>query len=285
MITHPDKILFPGDGITKGDLASYYENIAPVMLPYLRGRALNLWRWPDGVTGKHFWQKEIPSYAPDWMARWKYPDAKPRETHTYIVADRVATMAWLANHATIDIHPWTSRTDSHRQPDYALIDIDPGPDTTFDETLALSRVFRTAFEHLRLAAFPKVTGKRGLQVWVPIRPGYGYDDTRNWVEQLSRAVGGTLPELVSWEWEKSARRGKARLDFTQNAVNKTLVAPYSPRPSAGAPVSVPIGWDELDDPQLRPDRWTVRTVLDRLAEKGDLFAGVEHADQMLPRVR
>jgi bifunctional non-homologous end joining protein LigD len=281
-LTNLDKVLFPSAGFTKRDLVRYYVTVAPLLLPYLRGRAVNLWRWPDGITGHHFWQKEIPSYAPEWMARWRYPDAKARESHTYIVADQVATLAWLANHATIDIHPWTSRSATHREPDYALIDVDPGPDTTWQEVIALTGVYRTAFEHLGVKAFPKVTGKRGIQAWIPVRPGYSYDDTRSWVEGLSRAVGAALPELVSWEWEKSARRGKARLDFTQNAVNKTLVAPYAVRPVEDAPVSAPITWDELDDRDLRPNRWNIRTVLDRIAEQGDLFAGALEMEQELP---
>jgi bifunctional non-homologous end joining protein LigD len=281
-VTNLDKVLFPGAGFTKRDLIRYYVSIAPVLLPYLHGRAINLSRWPDGITGHSFWQKEIPKYAPDWMARWRYPDAKPSESHTYIVADQVATMAWLANHATIDIHPWTSRTASHRQPDYALVDIDPGPETQWDELIALTRVYRTALEHLGVKGFPKVTGKRGIQVWVPVRQGYSYDETREWVEGLSQAVGAALPDLVSWEWEKSARGGKARLDFTQNAVNKTLVAPYAVRPADGAPVSAPISWDEVDDPELRPNRWNIRTVLERVAERGDLFAGALELEQELP---
>jgi bifunctional non-homologous end joining protein LigD len=281
-VTNLDKLLFPESGFTKRDLIRYYVTIAPVVLPYLRGRAINLSRWPEGITGHSFWQKEIPKYAPDWIARWKYPDAKASESHTYIVADQVATMAWLANHAAIDIHPWTSRTASHRQPDYALVDIDPGPETAWAEVIALTRVYRTALKHLGVTSFPKVTGKRGIQVWVPVRPGYSYDDTRDWVEGLSRAVGSALPELVSWEWEKTARGGKARLDFTQNAVNKTLVAPYAVRPVEGAPVSTPITWDEVDDPELRPNRWDIRTVIDRASQRGDLFVGALEVEQELP---
>jgi bifunctional non-homologous end joining protein LigD len=130
-----------------------------------------------------------------------------------------------------------------------------------------------------------VTGRRGIQVWVPIRSGPSFDDTRAWVEQVSRTIGRVVPELVSWKWEKKARGGRARLDYTQNAINKTLVAPYSPRPAPGAPVSMPIGWHELDDPELRPDRWTIRTALDRLEEVGDLFRGVTVHDQALPAFR
>jgi bifunctional non-homologous end joining protein LigD len=133
-------------------------------------------------------------------------------------------------------------------------------------------------------AQPKVTGRRGIQIWVPIAPGPTFDETRAWVERVSRTVGAVMPELVSWKWEVGDRRGLARLDYTQNAVNKTLVAPYSPRAAPGAPVSVPIEWDELDDPALRPDGFTVRTVLDRIADRGDPFRSVLTTDQRLPPI-
>ncbi|MDQ3448418.1 MAG: DNA ligase D, partial [Chloroflexota bacterium] len=166
-LTNLDKTLFPGAGATKRDLIRYYVTMAPILLPYLRARPLNTDRWPDGVTGKHFWQKQIPKHAPDWMARWDYPEAGSTESHTYIVADRVATMAWLANQAVIDLHPWTSRCESYRNPTYALIDIDPGERTTFEQVVALAQVYRTALGHLGVTGFAKVTGKRGIQIWVP----------------------------------------------------------------------------------------------------------------------
>lgn len=281
-LTNLDKVLFPEPRFTKRDLIRYYVSVAPVILPHLRDRPLNLSRWPDGVTGHTFWQKQIPAWAPEWIGRWDYPEAGSSESHTYLVADRVATMAWLANHASIDLHPWTSRVTSYRQPTYALIDIDPGTKTTFDEVVALARLYRAALAHLKVKGFPKTTGKRGLQIWVPIKPIYTYDQTRDWVEALSRAVGAAAPKLVSWEWAKTSRRGLARLDFTQNALNKTLVAPYAVRPVANAGVSTPITWDELDDPTLRSDSWDIRSVLERIAEVGDLFAEALKLEQTLP---
>jgi bifunctional non-homologous end joining protein LigD len=287
-LTNLDKVLFPGAAgrgpYTKRDLIRYYVRVAPVLLPYLRDRAVNLWRWPDGVTGGSFWQKEIPSYAPDWIKRWTYPEAKSSESHTYIVPDSVATLAWLANHATIDVHPWTSRTEAYRSPTYALIDIDPGEKTTWEDVVTFARLYRAALDHLSVTGLPKLTGKRGVQIWVPVKPNYSFEETRGWVETLSRAIGATVPKLVSWQWEKTSRRGLARLDYTQNAVNKTLVAPYAVRPVADAPVSAPITWDELDDPDLSPGRWNIESIFERLDERGDLFAPVLEMAQELPSI-
>jgi bifunctional non-homologous end joining protein LigD len=281
-LTNLDKVLWPEPGYTKRDLVRYYTTIAPVLLPYLRDRALNTDRWPDGVTGHHFWQKQIPSHAPDWVARWDYPEAGRDQSHTYLVVDRVATLAFLSNQAVIDLHPWTSRLPDYQRPTYALIDIDPGAATTWDEVLVLARLFRTALGHLGVRGVPKTTGKRGIQVWIPVEPRYTYEDTLRWVEGLSRAVGSTVPDLVSWDWAKADRAGKARLDYTQNTFIKTLVAPYAVRPVASAGVSAPITWDELDDPELRPDRWDLRSMPERVATVGDLFADALRFDQVLP---
>ncbi|HEY7175252.1 MAG TPA: ATP-dependent DNA ligase, partial [Micromonosporaceae bacterium] len=142
-----------------------------------------------------------------------------------------------------------------------------------------------AFEHLGIVASAKVTGRRGIQIWVPISRGPDFATVRAWVETLSKTVAAVVPELVSWKWQKDTRGGLARLDYTQNAINRTLIAPYSPRAAAGAPVSAPIEWNELDDPTLSPDGWTVRTILPRIAERGDLFADVLRHSQDLPALR
>jgi bifunctional non-homologous end joining protein LigD len=268
--------------ITKRDLVRYLTLIAPVMLPHLAGRALNLARYPSGIEGAFFWQKDVAKGTPDWVTRWREPDPPDRRPHAYVVADGIATLAWLANQAALELHPWTSPVSAPAEPRWALVDIDPGPRTSWEETLVLARLYRRAFEHLGVIGVPKVTGKRGIQVFIPIRPGYGFDETRAWVEQVSRAVGGAVPDLVSWEWSKDRRDGRARLDFTQNWRNRTLVGPYSARPAPGLPVSAPITWDELDDPALRPDRWTIRTILARVADRGDLFAAALGPGQELP---
>jgi bifunctional non-homologous end joining protein LigD len=284
-VTNLDKVLFPGDPpVTKRELLAYTARIAPTALPYLRDRPLNMHRYPDGADRPGFWHKQRPEHAPEWLRCWENPDADAGETTAYVVPDEPAALVWCANFGALEWHPWTSRAEAPHEPTYALIDLDPGERTTWEELLALARLHRTALEHLDVTARPKVTGRRGIQIWIPVVAGYTFEDTRSWVERLSRTVGRVVPELVSWKWEVKARKGLARLDYTQNAINKTLVAPYSPRPAGGAPVSVPITWDELDDPGLRPDGWTIRTVGHRLDERGDPFRALLGAEQVLPEI-
>ena len=285
-LTNLDKVLFPAKkphrALTKRDLIRHYASIAPAMLPYLDGRPVNLHRYPDGITKPGFWHKAAPSFAPDWITRWRNDEADAGETQEYLVLDSPAALAWVANYGAIEVHPWTSRAKTPQKPTWAMIDIDPGDDSGFDDVLVLARLHRTAMEHLGLQAMPKVSGQRGLQIWVPVEERYTFDQTRAWVEKLSRTIAQPVADLVSWEWEVSKRGGKVRLDYTQNAINKTLVAPFSPRPAPGAPVSVPITWDELDDPDLRPDRWTISTIGDRLAGAGDPLAPLIGLKQRLP---
>ncbi len=285
-LTNLDKVLFPARDdeppVTKRDLIRYHALIAPHMLPYLQGRAVNSNRFPQGVDKPGFWHKAVPSHAPEWMATWDYPRARTGETRTDFVVDSPPALAWLANYGSIELNPWNSRTGSSQEPSWAYIDLDPGRDTTWDDLVQLAVLHRAALQQLGVEAAPKVTGKRGIQIWIPVAPGYDFDETRDWVEALSRAVGRVVPELVSWAWAKRERGGKARLDFTQNAVNKTLVAPFSARPAAGAPVSMPITWDELDDPDLAPDRWTIRTALDHVEQVGDPLRALIDVPQELP---
>jgi len=292
-LTNLDKVLFPGKeasdaDITKRELIRYFARIGDPMLTHLAERPLNLHRYPNGAGKPGFWQKNIPPEAPKFLRVWHetgFEEREDRAANDHLVADQVASLCWLANQAAFEIHAWTARLDDPWRPTFALVDIDPGTNTTWEETLVLARLYRTAFEHLGVRAYPKLTGRRGIQAWIPIVPGkYDYADTSKWVEKVSRAVGAMVPDLVSWEWAVAKRGGKARLDYTQNEPIKTLVAPYAVRPAPGAPVSAPIAWDELDDPTLRPNRWTIRDVVERVAEVGDLFAAVQTDAQELPAV-
>ena len=293
-VTNLDKPMFPGreqstrsksspPAITKRDLLRYAAQIAPTVLPYFRGRPLNMHRYPDGASSKGFWHKQVPSHAPEWIGRWQNPDADAGETETYVVVDEPATLVWVANFGALEWHAWTSTTEHPDEPTYAMLDIDPGDATTWEQTLLLARLHRDALAHLKVRAYPKLTGRRGVQVWVPVAPGYTFAETRAWAEKLSKTIGRVVPDLVSWKWSVESRGGLARLDYTQNAVNKTLVAPYSPRPAPGAPVSAPITWDELDN-GLHSDSFTIESVIGRVADQGDLFAGVLDRGQRLPRI-
>jgi bifunctional non-homologous end joining protein LigD len=287
-LTNLDKELFPGrDGeppVTKRELISYTARIAPVVLPYLAGRPLNMHRFPGGAAKPGFWHKQLPDHAPEWVPRWRNPEAKAGESKTYLVVEEPAALVWAANFGALEWHAWTARASDPASPSYALIDIDPGEDTSWDDVLTLARLHRTALEHLNLRAAVKVTGRRGIHVWIPVAGGLSFRETRTWAEQLSKTIGAVVPDLVSWEWDKRERGGRARLDYTQNVHHKTLVAPYSPRAAPGAPVSAPIGWDELDDPSLRPDGFTIRTELDRVAARGDEFRAALGEGQQLPPV-
>jgi bifunctional non-homologous end joining protein LigD len=285
-LTNLDKVLFPGrEGgadVTKRDLVRWFTTVSPWALRYLHDRPVNLHRFPAGVTEPGFWHKAVPDHAPEWLTRWHHDGARSGDTRWYFVIDSPAAMAWMANYGAVELHPWTSTASHPDRPTWAMIDLDPGSATSFDDLLVLARLHRTALDHLGVRAGAKVTGRRGIQIWVPVAPRYAFDETRDWVESLSRAVGATVPELVSWKWSTRERGGRARLDYTQNAVNKTLVAPWSTRAAIGAPVSVPITWDELDDPELTPDRWTVAVARERLDVVGDPLAPLVGLPQELP---
>jgi bifunctional non-homologous end joining protein LigD len=287
-LTNLDKVLFPARAdeapVTKRELIRYTAQIAPAALPYLTHRALNMHRFPGGADTRGFWHKQLPDHAPDWLPRWHDPHAEPGKTSTYLVVDEPAALVWAANFGALEWHAWTAPTGHPDRPSYALIDIDPGSGTSWDQVLVLARLHRTALEHLGVRGQPKLTGGRGIHIWIPIAPGPSFEETRAWVEQLSRAIGAVVPGQVSWKWDVRERGGLARLDYTQNTSNKTLVAPYSPRAAPGAPVSAPIEWDELDDPSLRPDGITIRDVPQRLARIGDPFRTVLDQDQVLPPI-
>jgi bifunctional non-homologous end joining protein LigD len=283
-VTNLDKVLFPAregdEPVTKRELLRYAARIAPLAVPYLAGRALTLHRFPDGSGSPGFWHRELPGHAPSWLSRWEDPPSDEGDSRAYLVAEEPAVLVWVVNFGALEWHPWTSLTAEPGLPTYALFDIDPGVSTTWEDVLTLARLHRTAFERLEVRSYLKVSGGRGLEVWVPIAPGPSFEETRDWVEQVSRTIGGLVPGVVSRK--QRDRRGRARLDHTHNAIDRALVAPYSARPARGAPVSMPIGWHELEDPELRPDRWTIRTAFERLAERSDPYRGALVQDQVLP---
>ena len=235
-VTNLDKVLFPRTDppVTKRELLAYAARIAPVALPYLEGRPLNLHRYPDGAGTAGFWHKQRPAHAPDWVGRWDN-DRGRRGRDDDVRRARTNRPHWSGRRTSArssGTRGRRAREPSH-EPTYALIDLDPGETTRWDDLLVLARLHRTALDHLGVAARAKVTGRRGIQIWVPIVPGYSFDDTRAWVRRLSRTVGQVVPELVSWKWEVQAPQGAgpARLhpERDQQDTRRALLA-HGPRP-------------------------------------------------------
>jgi len=281
-LTNLDKLLFPEDRYSKRDLIRYYVQVAPVMIPYYSRRPLSMNPHPDGIHGKSYWVKDKPDYAPEWIPTFRYRDQKSLKD--WILIEEVATLAWLANHAVIDMHPWYSRVDKPEYPDWSVVDLDPAEGATFKDVLAVAKVVKTALDHLELSALLKTTGQSGLHVYIPIERRYTLDESRGFVAKLAHMIAELMPEKVTEVWEVKRRTGKIRIDYTQNVINKTLAGPYSVRPAIRAPVSTPIAWKELDDPMLRPDKWTIKTLGDRLLDVGDLFHDALTLHQRLPRL-
>jgi bifunctional non-homologous end joining protein LigD len=267
-LTNLDRVMFPGRAgeppLTKRDLIRHHATMAPAMLAYLADRPVDVHRFPDGVTGNGSWARAVPSNAPSWLRRWR--DEEHRE---HVVPDSAASLAWLANHGAVELHPWTSTVADPHHPTWALFDIDPGPDDDAARVLELARLHRTALAHLGVEGRPAVTGSHGIQIWVPVAPRATFEQIRAWVDTVSRAIGATL--------------GIDTADAAR-PIDGRVLAPFSPRAAAGAPVAVPLSWDELDDDDLRPDRWTIRDVGARLASAGDPLAPLIGRQQTLPRL-
>jgi bifunctional non-homologous end joining protein LigD len=281
-LTNLDKLLFPEDRYSKRDLIRYYVQVAPVMIPHYSQRPLSMNPHPDGIHGKSYWVKDKPDYAPEWIPTFRYQDQKSLKD--WILIEEVATLAWLANHAVIDMHPWYSRVDKPEYPDWSVVDLDPAEGATFKDVIAVAKVVKSALDHLKLKAVLKTTGQSGLHVYIPIERRYTLDESRGFVAKLAHMIAELMPDKVTEVWEVKRRTGKIRIDYTQNVINKTLAGPYSVRPAIHAPVSTPIAWKELDDPQLRPDQWTINTLGDRLLEVGDLFHDALTLRQRLPAI-
>ncbi|HEY8393268.1 MAG TPA: non-homologous end-joining DNA ligase [Thermaerobacter sp.] len=279
-VSHLDKVLWPGDGLTKGDLIQYLLEVAPYMLPHLRGRPLVCTRYPDGAAAPGFYQKDAPAGTPPWVPTWPY---RSRDGHVvrFILVEEPATLAWLGQLAAIELHPWLSRVERPGYPDLLVFDLDPGPAAGFEEAVEVALVLRRVLEALGLEGYPKTSGATGLHVMVPIAPEHPYAVVTGFARRVAEIVRAELPRLVTTE-RAVARRPPAAvyLDFLQNGLGKTVVSVYGPRPRPGAPVSMPVGWEELAR-GVNPASWTIRTVPARLRAVGDLYAPVAARRQPL----
>jgi bifunctional non-homologous end joining protein LigD len=272
-----DKPFWPEEGITKGDLISYYRRVAPVLVPHLKDRPFTMKRYPDGWQGKFFFQKDAPKGMPDWIPTASIVVTtrdKPRQRRRIdapLVNDELALL-WMVNMACIDMNTWYSRIDKPDRPDWVLFDLDPSPDVGFKETVEVALLVKQALDALELESFVKTSGADGMHVLVPIARRHTYADTREFSAIIAGALARTHRGLVTTEWSKAKRRG-VLIDSNQNGEGKTIASVYSVRPKAGAPVSTPLRWNEVNE-ELDPASFTMETVLRRVEKHGDLFAGV-----------
>jgi len=267
-ITHPGKILFPDDGVTKEELVNYYRRVATWMLPHMRGRPVAMERYPDGIDKPGFFQKDASPYFPDWIRTATVK--KTRGVVRHVVCDDAATLVYLANQACVTPHVWLSGVGKLTCPDQMVFDLDPADDR-FDMVKSTAEALKALLDDVGLPAFIKTTGSRGLHVAVPLRPTEEFDLVRGFARALATVVVGQAPRQRTLELSKSQRRGRVFVDTNRNAYAQTIAPAYAVRARRGAPVSCPIDWRDLRNRDLRPDGMTMRNVFDRLEHIGDLW--------------
>jgi bifunctional non-homologous end joining protein LigD len=278
--TNPQKVLWPRDGITKSELVDYYRFISPWILPYLRDRLLVMDRYPDGIDGKSFFQKNVPEHVPDWIRTEQLWSEDPTRGNNYLVCDNLNTLLFVANLASIPLHIWGSRVATIEQPDWCILDLDP-TEAPFESVVRVAKEIRLVCKRAGLPTFPKTSGSKGLHVLIPMGRRYTFEQTRLLAEVVARIVSMRLPDTASAERRIEDRRGKVYVDYVQNGYGKLLVAPYSVRPIDRAPVSTPLHWDEVS-PHLDPSCFTIRTLPQRWEslKEEPLLHVLEHGIQL-----
>jgi len=289
-----EKVLFPRDGFTKGDLIDYYRGVGDAILPYLEQRPLTLQRYPDGIDGPSFFEKRLPKGVPDWVARVTTAGAEGGKRVTYVVCNDEATLAYVANLASIPLHAWTSRVKTLDEPDFVFFDVDPGERCTLKTATAVTLAIRDALAEIGLQSLVKTSGGMGLHVFVPLAAGYSYESAKLFAELLARHVESGMPDAVTLARSLSKRSPTAvYLDFVQVGRGKTYVVPYCVRARDGAPVSTPLEWAEVEAfarkrAQTMPwdefGKFTIRTTARRLKERGDPWTGAWKKQRLEPAI-
>jgi bifunctional non-homologous end joining protein LigD len=280
-ISRPDKVLF-GAGITKADLASYYEQVAGVMLHHIAERPLNLERYPDGIEGQRIIQQRASDHFPSWIGRVRVPGREHSVEH--VVAREPATLVYLAGQACITFHQWLSRRDRLDRPDRLVIDLDPSRERPAEIRRA-AKVFGELLRELGLRPFVMTTGSRGYHVVVALQRRAGFDAVREFARELAAVAAAREPRLFTTEQRKAKREGKILIDIMRNAYAHTSVAPYAVRPRPKAPVATPLHWEELEESATRADRWTLASVPARLERDGDPWRELTRTAQTLTAAR
>jgi bifunctional non-homologous end joining protein LigD len=281
VITHPDKTLFPDDGITKGELAAYYERIAPLMLPHIRGRPVTMERYPGGIGAKGFWQKNVSRGFPAWLERVEVPK-KGGVVHHPLVND-VRALLWIANQNTITPHVWVSRVPKLQYPDVCVFDLDPSVDDQPDVLRSAALALRDLLDELGLPSWIKTTGSKGFHIVVSLDAGSKTGE----VARFANAVGTLLvrrdPDRLTQEFSKADRGGRILVDTGRNGYSATFAAAYAVRARRGAPVSAPCTWSEVETGAVGPRSFTLRNIAERVAEVGDLWADMPRRRRSLAR--
>jgi bifunctional non-homologous end joining protein LigD len=261
------KVFWPAEKYTKGDLIEHYRTIAPWLLPYLRDRPLVLTRYPDGIAGKSFYQKDAPDFVPEWLRTVPIWAEESQRELKYFVCDDVETLIYVANSGSIPLHIWASRVDSLERPDWCIVDLDP-KSAPFSDVITVARALHKLCDEIELPHYVKTSGSTGLHVLIPLGRLCTYDQSRTLGELLARVIVKQLPEISTMVRQVKGRDGKVYLDYLQNRHGQTIVAPFSVRPLPGATVSMPLLWDEVNE-SLDPKAFTIRTAIDRMTRLGD----------------
>jgi len=269
--THLSKIYWPDDGITKRDMFNYYYRVAEFILPYLKDRPMSLNRFPNGINGPSFYQKDVKGKAPEWAKTYPYTTSEG-EHKEYLVGSEEATLLWMASLGCIELNPWFSRVQSPDNPDYCVIDLDPDKNT-FEQVIEAAQQVKKVLDNLGVPCYPKTSGSTGMHIYIPLAAKYTYEQSQLFAKLIVSLVHQQIPDFTSLERKVKSRKGKMYLDFLQNRPAATIAGPYSLRPKPGATVSMPLSWDEVK-PGLSMHDFTIRNALDRLKETGDLFQGV-----------
>ncbi len=262
-ISNPDKVFWPKEGYSKGDLLDYYEAIAPWLLPWLKDRPLVLTRYPDGIEGKSFFQKDAPAFAPEWMKTVSLWSESTERELCYFVVDSLESLLYIANMATIPIHIQHARLTSPQQPDWCVLDLDP-KDASFEDVITIAKAIRSLCEDIGLDSYVKTTGSTGLHILIPLQQQLSFDDSRVLGELLARVIVQQLPDIATTIRTPSRRKGRVYVDFLQNGAGKLIAAPYCLRPLPGAPVAMPLRWHEVNK-KLKPDSYHIRNATRRMA--------------------
>lgn len=281
-VSRPEKVLFPDDGITKGDLAAYYQHVARTMLRHVKGRPISMQRFPDGIAKRGFFHKEVPDHFPAWITRVEVP--KKGGTVTHALACDSRALVYLADQACITPHVWLSRADKLEQPDRLVFDLDPS-DGRFADVRRAARAIGELVRNLGLSPFAMTTGSRGLHVWVPLRREAGFDEVRRFARDLARVMVDRHPDALTLEARKQNRGDRILIDVMRNGYAQTAVPPYAVRARPSAPVATPLNWQELSNASLRADKYTLRNIERRLANVGDPWSEISRHARSLKRPR